>query len=74
MKKLIAALSLTVFSTFAWAEAPAFTQADANSDGVVSIEEARVALPDMDEATIVAADANNDGALSEEEYTALTAA
>lgn len=74
MKKLIAALSVAIFSTFAWAETPAFTQADANADGVVSFEEAKAALPDMEEATIVAADANNDGALSENEYTALTSA
>ena len=73
MKRLIAALSFAIVSTFAWAEAPAFTQADANADGIVSMEEAKVALPDMDEAKIVAADANNDGGLSEEEYNALTA-
>lgn len=74
MKKLIAAISFAFISTVAWAEAPAFSQADANADGIVSMEEAKVALPDVEEAKIVAADANNDGGLSEEEYTALTAA
>ncbi len=72
MKKLIAALSISILSTFAWA-APAFTAADTNADGSISMEEAKAALPDMEEAKIVAADANADGALSEEEYTALTA-
>lgn len=74
MKKLIAALSVAILSTFAWAEAPAFTQADANADGVVSMEEAKVALPDVEEAQIVAADTDGDGALSESEYLALTSA
>ena len=54
-------------------EIPAFSEADANADGQVTMEEAKVALPDMDEATIAAADANGDGALDEAEYTALTA-
>lgn len=73
MKKLIAALSIIGFSTLAYAESPAFTTADANADGVVSMEEAKAALPEMEEAKIVAADANNDGALSEDEYSALIA-
>lgn len=73
MKKLIAVLSIALFSTYAWAEGPAFTTADANADGVISMEEAKVALPEVEEAKIVAADANNDGALDETEYTALTA-
>ena len=73
MKKLIAALAITAFSTTAFAQAPAFSAADANADGAVSMEEAKAALPDVEEAKIVAADANNDGSLSEEEYTALTA-
>lgn len=72
MKKLLAALSIATFTTFAYAAGPAFTTADANSDGVISMEEAKVALPEMEEAKIVAADANNDGALSEEEYVTLT--
>ena len=73
MKKLIAALSIAAFTTAAYAESPAFSAADANADGVVSMEEAKAALPDVEEAKIVAADANNDGGLSEDEYTALTA-
>ncbi len=73
MKKLITALSIAIISTFAYAASPAFTQADANADGAISMEEAKVALPDMEEAKIVAADANNDGTLSEAEYVALTA-
>ncbi|MEE9313266.1 MAG: hypothetical protein V3V02_01325 [Rhizobiaceae bacterium] len=73
MKKLIAALSIVTLSTVAFAAAPAFSAADANADGAISMEEAKVALPDVEEAKIVAADANNDGSLSEAEYVALTA-
>lgn len=76
MKTLIAALSIATIATFssvAFAQAPEFNTADVNADGVISMEEAKAALPDMDEAKIVAADANNDGGLSEAEYTVLIA-
>ncbi len=73
MKKIIAALSIAIMSSYAIAAGPAFSQADANADGTISMEEAKVALPNVEEAKIVAADANNDGSLSEEEYVALTA-
>lgn len=74
MKSLIAALGISALTTVAWAQsAPEFTQVDANADGAISMEEAKAAMPDMDEAKIVAADANNDGLLSPEEYTALIA-
>lgn len=74
MRTLIAALTISAFSTAAFAAAPTFAEADANADGVLSMEEVKVALPDVEEAKIVAADANNDGGLSEEEYNTLTAA
>ncbi len=73
MKTLIAAISIAFLSTAAFAAAPAFSEADADGNGILSLEEAKVALPDMEEAAIVAADANNDGGLTEDEYTALTA-
>ncbi len=73
MKRIIAALSIVIVSTFAFAASPEFTKADANADGAISMEEAKVALPDVEEAKIVAADANNDGSLSEAEFVALIA-
>ena len=73
MKTLLATLALVSISTFAFAEAPAFTVADANADGLLSMEEAKVALPDMDEEKIAAADVNQDGSLSESEYSTLIA-
>ncbi|MFD0917611.1 hypothetical protein ACFQ14_14490 [Pseudahrensia aquimaris] len=73
MKKIITALTVALFTTAAYAAGPSFAEADVNQDGLVSMEEAKVALPDADEAKIAAADANGDGGLNEEEYTALTA-
>jgi len=73
MKKLIALIAFTFVSTAAYADGPAFTVADANADGLVSMEEAKSALPDMEADKIAAADTNQDGSLSVEEYTALTA-
>ena len=41
--------------------------ADANGDGVLTIEEVRAVLPDMDADTFSAMDANGDGALDQAE-------
>ena len=72
MKKILTLAGIVLFSTAAFAEAPAFNQADTNADGVLSMEEVKAALPEMDEAAILAADANGDGGITEDEYTALT--
>lgn len=71
MKKIIPTLTLVLFATAALAATPTFVEADANQDGLVSMEEAKVALPDADEAKIAAADVNGDGGLNEEEYAVL---
>lgn len=73
MKNVLAALTIAAFSTAAFAAGPSFAEADANADGAITMDEAKVALPEVSEDQIVAADANNDGSLSEEEYAALTA-
>lgn len=73
MKTLITALIFAVSTSFAFAAGPTFAAADANGDGLVTMQEAKAALPNVEEATIVAADANNDGALTEDEYSQLTA-
>ena len=41
--------------------------ADANGDGVLTIEEVQAVLPDMDADTFSAMDANGDGALDQAE-------
>ena len=73
MKKILTVAGIALFSTAALAEAPAFTDADTNADGVLSMEEVKAALPEMEQSVILAADTNNDGGISEDEYTALTA-
>ncbi len=73
MKTLVTALSIAAFSTVAFAAAPSFAEADTDGNGMLTMEEAKAALPDVDEAKIAAADVNQDGGLSEGEYTALTA-
>ena len=73
IKTLVASLGIAAFSSLAMAAGPAFSQADVNADGVVSMEEAKAALPDVDEAKIARADANGDGTLQENEYKALNA-
>ena len=72
MKKFIATLAIATLTTATNAASLPFAQADANADGQVTMEEAKIALPDVEEALIVAADTDGNGALSEEEYTALT--
>lgn len=72
MKKLLTLAAATTFvSTAAFAETPEFATVDADTDGVVTMEELKDALPDLDEAKAVAADADASGDFSEEEYTAL---
>jgi len=72
MTRLIAALSLALFAGTAFAQtAPSFEQADADSSGSLSLEEAKVALPTLDEAAIVAGDANNIGGIDADEYALL---
>ena len=73
MKTLIAVFATLALTGHAFAAGPAFSEADTNADGVVSMEEAKAALPEMEEDKLVAADLDRDGALNEAEYTALTA-
>ena len=73
MKSLITALALTLYAGAALAAGPAFEEADANADGVITLEEAKVALPETEEAALVAADTNADGVLTQPEYEVLVA-
>lgn len=70
-KTLAAAAALAFLAGPALAQAPEFAAVDADGDGALTLAEVKAALPDVDEATIVAADADNNGALSAEEYAAL---
>lgn len=55
-------------SVFALAADARFAAADADGDGAVTMEEAKVALPALTEDAFKAADADESGALSEEEF------
>ena len=71
MRKLLAATVLSVFAMAATAQAVEYSEADANGDGLVTVDEAKAAMPDASEEIIVAADANGDGVISEAEFEAL---
>lgn len=73
MKKLIALTTLIALSTPALAQDETFAALDADSDGVISMEELMVAMPDLTEADYTAADSDGDGGLSEEEFLAYAA-
>ena len=73
MKTLIATLAVLFALGTAHAAGPDFSVADTNGDGVLTMEEAKAALSDVEEAALVAADANGDGTLDATEYAALTA-
>ncbi len=61
----LAALAALAFGLPALAVAQ--SSADANGDGVLTIEEVQAVLPDVDSDTFSAMDANGDGALDEAE-------
>lgn len=74
IKAILVAGTSALFATAVMAQsAPDFATVDANGDGALTLEEVKAALPNVEDATIVAADANSDGSLSAEEYAALTA-
>lgn len=61
---------LAVISAFAFglpALALAQSSADANGDGVLTIEEVQAVVPEVDTDTFSAMDANGDGALDQDE-------
>ncbi len=70
MRKLFVPLAILMMAaTPAWAqEAPSFAEADANSDGVVTLDEALDADEAWTEEAYIDADANADGVLDEQEY------
>ena len=70
MKKVLSAIAISVVLPVA-ANAAEFGEVDANADGLVSMEEARAAMPDLDEATFAAADQDGDGSLNSDEFTQL---
>ncbi|MEP3274999.1 MAG: hypothetical protein ABJN26_27235 [Stappiaceae bacterium] len=70
MKKLLATLAVSLFATSA-ALAVEMTEADTDTDGVISITEAQAVVPGLTEEAFVAADLDKDGTLNAEEFAKL---
>lgn len=70
MKKLLATLAISLFA-FASAQAAELADLDKDADGMVSMEEAKAAMPDLSDEKFKAADADGDGKLNAEELAAL---
>jgi hypothetical protein len=73
MRKVILALAMIGFTLPALAQMADFATADANSDNMVSMEEASGAGLTWTDEEFKAADADGDGSLSEEEFAAASA-
>ncbi len=71
MKKLIVALGILAFTAPAFAETADFATADADGNGMVSMDELKAAMPDVAEDAAMAADTDGDGSLNADEYAAL---
>lgn len=70
MKKFIVALGISALAMTA-AQAAELSEIDTNGDGVISMEEAKVAMPDLSEEAFSGADADGDGSLNAEELASL---
>ena len=70
MRKLLAVVAATLL-TISAAQAAEFAEVDGDSDGMVSMEEAQAAMPDLSEEKFTAADADGDGSLNAEEFASL---
>ncbi len=71
MKKILAALAVSVLAISA-AHAAELSEVDTDGNGTVSMEEAKAAMPDIDEDAFNGADADGDGQLNAEEFAALS--
>lgn len=70
MKKLFATLAVSLFATSA-ALAVEMSEADTDTDGVISITEAQAVVPGLTEEAFAAADVDKDGTLNAEEFAQL---
>ncbi len=70
MKKLFATLAVSLFATSA-ALAVEMSEADTDTDGVISMTEAQAVVPGLTEEAFAAADVDKDGTLNAEEFAQL---
>ncbi len=71
MKKLLAIIAASML-TVAAAQAAEFAEVDGDGDGMVSMEEAKAAMPDLSDEAFSGADSDGDGSLNEEEFASLS--
>ena len=70
MNRLLAVLAVSILSVTA-VQAAEFADVDTDGDGMVAMEEAKAAMPDLSEDAFNEADADGDESLNEEEFAAL---
>ena len=66
MRKALLALAVSTFAVTS-ALAVELTEIDADNNGVISMEEAKVAMPNLSQEDFTAADVDGDGSLNAEE-------
>jgi hypothetical protein len=71
MPSIAIASSALFLSAAAFAAEGDFTAADANADGVLTLEEAQIVMPNLTEDLFRAADVDGSGALSQSEFAAI---
>lgn len=71
VKTILATVSALVMAApMALAASEAFTKADADRSGTLTMEELKVVNPNVTDSAFQAADTDGDGALSEQEFSA----
>jgi Ca2+-binding EF-hand superfamily protein len=71
MNKFLAVLAVSLLTATS-AQAAEFADIDTDGDGLISVEEATAAMPDVTEDAFAAADKDADGNLNADEYAAMS--
>ncbi len=70
MKRFFAVLAVSLLAVTA-AQAAEFTEVDSDEDGMISMEEAVAAMPDLTEDAFAATDTDADGSPNADEFAAM---
>ena len=71
MRKLLAILAVSLMAA-GTAQAAEFADVDSDEDGMITMEEAQSAMPELSEESFTQADADGDGTLNAEEFASLS--
>ncbi len=71
MKKFFAVLAVSLLAVTT-AQAAEFAEVDTDANGMISMEEAVVVMPDLTEDAFAAADTDADGSLNADEFAAMS--